>query len=101
MFNCYRRLHGIALGCIAWRPRFILDAFEWIIEQIPFADCYIDMIFAQTPTHYPTGSYPMEFTAVNILVYMVFPLLLFVLWILVRRSQRKKNSGENPAENRE
>ena len=41
----------------------------------------------------------MEFTVVNILVYIVFPLLLFVLWILVRRSQKKKGRDENPAEN--
>ena len=72
-----------------------------IIEQIPAVDCFIYMsvVFAQAPTHYPSGSYPMEFTAVNILVYIVFPVLLFLLWILVRRSQKKKANSENSTEN--
>jgi RsiW-degrading membrane proteinase PrsW (M82 family) len=51
------------------------------------------MVFAQTPTHYPTGSDPMEFTVVNILVYIVFPVLLFVFWFFVRRKQKGKIDG--------
>lgn len=72
-----------------------------IIEQIPGVDCFIYMsvVFAQAPTHYPSGSDPMEFTVINILVYIVFPVLLFVLWFLVRRSQKKKANGGNPVEN--
>jgi len=54
-------------------------------------------VYAQTPTHYPTGQNPMEFTAVNILVYIVFPVLLFVILILNRRHKKKKDNGENPA----
>ena len=46
-------------------------------------------VYAQTPTHYPTGSNPMEFTTGSILVYIVFPLLLFVIAILVRRHKKK------------
>jgi hypothetical protein len=60
----------------------------------------VTMIFfkgmlVQTPTHYPTGSDPVEFTLGNILVYIVFPVVLVVTWILVRRIQRKRNDGEN------
>ena len=52
-------------------------------------------VYAQTPTHYPTGSNPMEFTPFNILVYIVFPLLLFVFLFLNRRRKKKKNLSEN------
>ena len=68
-------------------------------EQIPLVDCFIYMtqVYAQTPTHYPTGKNPMEFTPVNILVYIVFPVLLFVFLILSRRRKKKKNNGEHTA----
>ena len=68
-----------------WGPGF---------EQIPLEYCYIYMttVYAQTPTHYPTGKNPVEFTPVNILVYIVFPLLLFVFVILSRRKKKKKNT---------
>jgi hypothetical protein len=46
---------------------------------------------AQIPTHYPTGRDPMEFTLGNILVYIVFPVLLILIWIVVRRRQKKKD----------
>jgi len=49
-------------------------------------------VYAQTPTHYPTGKNPVEFTPVNILVYIVFPLLLFAFVILSRRRKKKKNT---------
>jgi hypothetical protein len=52
-------------------------------------------LLVQTPTHYPTGSNPVEFTLGNILVYIVFPDVLVVTWILVRTIQRKKKDGEN------
>ena len=51
-------------------------------------------LIAQTPTHYPTGSNPQPFTLPNILVYIVFPVLLVVAWIVVKRLQRKRM--ENP-----
>jgi len=46
-------------------------------------------ILAQTPTHYPTGKSPMQFNLVNILLFIVFPVLLVVAWIWIRRSARK------------
>jgi hypothetical protein len=52
------------------------------------------VLYAQTPTHYPTGQNPVDFTPGNILVYIVFPVVLVVLWILIRRSQRKQSGGE-------
>jgi hypothetical protein len=69
------------------------------IEQIHLVDCYIYMseVYAQTPTHYPTGRNPVEFTTVNILVYIVFPVLLVAIWILIRRNQKKNGTGENSA----
>ena len=51
-------------------------------------------VFLQAPTHYPTGNYPMEFTPVNILVYIVFPVLLFVIAILIRRKKKRRDHGE-------
>ncbi|HER10197.1 MAG TPA: hypothetical protein ENO20_14930 [Bacteroides sp.] len=44
---------------------------------------------AQTPTHYPTGKNPVQFNLVNILLFIVFPVLLVVLWVVIRRSGRK------------
>ncbi|MCK4992488.1 MAG: hypothetical protein KAS29_18445 [Bacteroidales bacterium] len=52
-------------------------------------------VYAQTPTHYPTGRDPMEFTPVNILVYIVFPLLLFTILILTRRRKKHKDNDKN------
>jgi hypothetical protein len=49
-------------------------------------------VYAQTPTHYPTGKDPVVFTPVNILVYIVFPLLLFAFVIVSRRRKKKKTS---------
>ena len=65
-------------------------------EQNHPAYCYIYMatVFAQAPTHYPTGNYPMEFTLVNILVYIVFPVLLFVIAILIRRKKKHRDREE-------
>ncbi len=40
---------------------------------------------AQTPTHYPTGQNRVDLTLTNILIYIVFPVLLLVIWILMRR----------------
>jgi heme/copper-type cytochrome/quinol oxidase subunit 2 len=45
---------------------------------------------AQTPTHYPTGPNRVDLTPVNIFIYIVFPVLLVVIWIVVRR----RKSGE-------
>lgn len=54
-------------------------------------------VYAQTPTHYPTGQNPMEFTPMNILVYIVFPVLLFVFLFLARRRKKKKGNEEHTA----
>ena len=50
---------------------------------------------AQTPTHYPTGTDPVRFNLVNILLFIVFPVLLVVAWIWIRRSARKKDKEED------
>jgi hypothetical protein len=39
---------------------------------------------AQTPTHYPTGQNKVDFNFVNILIYIVFPVLLVVIWRTIR-----------------
>jgi hypothetical protein len=46
-------------------------------------------LFAQTPTHYPTGQQKVDFNVVNILIYIVFPVLLVVIWILIRRRKQR------------
>lgn len=50
---------------------------------------------AQTPTHYPTGTDPVRFNLANILLFIVFPVLLVVAWIWIRRSARKKDKEED------
>jgi len=50
---------------------------------------------AQTPTHYPTGTDPVRFNLVNILLFIVFPVLLVVIWIWIRRSGRKKDKEQD------
>jgi len=50
---------------------------------------------AQTPTHYPTGTDPVRFNLVNILLFIVFPVLLVVAWIWIRRSARKKDEEQD------
>lgn len=42
-------------------------------------------LIAQTPTHYPTGQNKVDFDFVNILIYVVFPVLLVVIWRLIRK----------------
>jgi hypothetical protein len=49
------------------------------------------LLHAQTPTHYPTGQNKVEFTFINVLIYIVFPVLLVVLWVVIRR----RKPGEN------
>jgi len=56
----------------------------------------MSVVFAQQPTHYPSGGEPMEFTTINILVYIVFPVLLFVfLFFANRKKKKKKENLEN------
>jgi len=51
-------------------------------------------LYAQTPTHYPTGSNPVTFTAGEIIVYIVFPVLLFAFVIFYRRHTSSKKDGD-------
>lgn len=48
----------------------------------------------QTPTHYPTGKDPVQFNLVNILLFIVFPVLLVVLWIVIRRRGKGQKNEE-------
>ncbi len=56
---------------------------------------------AQTPTHYPTGTDPVDFTPVNIIVYIVVPVLLVLIYLWYRRYIHRKNmeQKENNQEN--
>ncbi len=46
---------------------------------------------AQTPDFYPpTNPDPVEFTLLNIFLYIILPLLLIVAFLLYRRSKKKK-----------
>ena len=47
---------------------------------------------AQTPTHYPTGTDPVDFTPVNIIVFIVVPVLMVLVYFWYRRYIHKKNS---------
>ena len=48
----------------------------------------------QTPTHYPTGKDPVQLDLVNILLFIVFPVLLVVIWIVIRQRARKAEKKE-------
>ncbi len=52
-------------------------------------------LLAQTPTHYPTGNDPVRWTPINIIVYIVIPVVLIAGWIIMRRRKTKKKSEEN------
>ena len=48
-------------------------------------------VLAQMPTHYPTSNTdPIEFNFINILIFIVFPIVLIAGVITVRRRRRKK-----------
>jgi heme/copper-type cytochrome/quinol oxidase subunit 2 len=49
---------------------------------------------AQTPTNYPTGPNKVDFTPVNILIYIVFPVLLVVIWVVVRRRKSREKEED-------
>jgi membrane protein DedA with SNARE-associated domain len=50
-------------------------------------------LLAQQPTHYPSGNDPIRWTPINIIVYIVIPVVLIVAWIIMRRRKTKKKSG--------
>jgi uncharacterized membrane protein YozB (DUF420 family) len=51
----------------------------------------IESIQAQQPTHYPTtNTDPMEFNFINILIFIVFPVVLIAGFIIIRRRRRKR-----------
>lgn len=52
-------------------------------------------VYAQQPTHYPSGGEPVEFTTINILVYIVFPVLLFVFLFFANKKKKKKAEEKN------
>lgn len=54
-------------------------------------------LLAQTPTHYPTGNEPVRWSAVNILVYIVIPVVLVAVWIILRRRKTGKKAEKDDA----
>lgn len=51
-------------------------------------------LIAQQPTHYPSGNDPVRWTPVNIIVYIVIPVVLIVAWILIRRRKTKEKQDD-------
>jgi hypothetical protein len=49
---------------------------------------------AQSPTHYPSGNDPVEFTPVNIIVYIIGPILLVIIYLWYRRYLSNKKKAE-------
>jgi len=47
-------------------------------------------LYSQTPTHYPTGKSPVDFDLGSVLLYIVFPLVLVLAWLLIRSRKKKK-----------
>jgi hypothetical protein len=55
-----------------------------------YALTFISMhLFAQTPTHYPTGQNKVDFSFINIIIYIVFPVLLVGIWLLIRKRKKQ------------
>ncbi len=51
--------------------------------------------FAQKPTHLaPIGDEPVEFNAVKVLLYIVFPIAMMVVYILIRRGEKRRRQEE-------
>ncbi len=65
---------------------------------------YIGLVFlfatfiaiAQIPGGIPSGKpAPIELTPFNIILYIVAPILIFVIYFLYRRSKRRDKDGNN------
>lgn len=49
---------------------------------------------AQVPYLLPTGeTEPLELTLFNVIVYMVLPVLIFIIYFWYRKSKRQKKNG--------
>ncbi len=54
----------------------------------------ISFTFGQLPTHYPTGDEPVEINLINILIYIIVPVLMLVFYLYWRKSKKKKKEKE-------
>ncbi len=73
--------------------------FKRIAAIIFFITLMWSHVLAQLPTNYPNPeSQPLDLTLKNILLYFVSPVLLVIVYFLVRRYKRKqaeKSASEN------
>jgi len=77
------------IGLLLYRRRLILST--WILMIASF-------LFSQKPTHYPGDNDPVQFTPINILVYIVIPVVWIVAWFLIRRRKTKHADPNGPKE---
>lgn len=71
---------------------------KWIL-MVAGLFAAIPGVFAQTPTHYPTGKNPQPFTFWNVFFYIVIPVILVIAWIWIRRYQAKRAKNETGEDN--
>jgi hypothetical protein len=56
---------------------------------------YSAATLAQQPTHYSGENEPIPLTVGNVLLYIVTPIILFLIYYNYRKSQKKKREKEN------
>jgi uncharacterized membrane protein len=75
---------------------FSLKAGLAVLSLIPFMN-----LIAQSPTHYPTGKDPIDFTPINIFVFIIVPILFVIIylwWRSAKIKERKKKMEEKNTE---
>ncbi|HYX07633.1 MAG TPA: hypothetical protein VE912_12965 [Bacteroidales bacterium] len=72
-----------------------------VLTVTAFFLLHVQYTFAQLPRNYPNPeSQPLDLTLKNILLYFVSPVLLVVIFFLVRRYKRKQDEkSRNEKEN--
>jgi len=70
----------------------IITGFVLIFFSLP-------PVLSQSPTHYPSGGDPVEFNFVNIMIYIVAPVLLVILYLWYRQHLRRKESEKKAGKN--
>lgn len=70
------------------------DRFRHILVFLMTILVSVQELIAQQPTHYPSGGEPVRWTPINIIVYIVIPVVLIVVWIVMRSRKTKKKQED-------
>lgn len=90
-----------AIGCLCMKILFRnhRNLYKWLTVFV-LSILFLGKSYAQTPSNYPAPiPEPVKLDLINIIVYIILPVIIVVAYILIRRSVRKKRQEE--ADNRE